>query len=152
MIYRYNFYSSKESLKGIRTFVADTLLLFNLTEIITNQLVLATDEICANLIIHAHQTNENDPLELSIENKKNKIIFEITDKSDVPFDLKNYKQPDILEIVKQRKKGGVGLMLVNSVMDTFEIKKKENYSIWRLSKNIPVPQRITIQTDPSIVS
>ena len=137
MVFRYDFYSNKDSLKGIRTFVEDTLSHFNLSEIITNQLVLATDEVCANLIIHTRQANLNDPLELKIENKKNKIIFEITDKSDNPFDLKSYKQPNIDEIVRQRKKGGVGLMLVNSVMDSVEIKSKGGHSIWRLSKKIP---------------
>ncbi|MCZ6899981.1 MAG: ATP-binding protein, partial [Bacteroidetes bacterium] len=57
MDYRYNCQCSKEKLKKIREFVSEVLHKYNLTEVKINELVLAVDEVCANLIIHSHNCN-----------------------------------------------------------------------------------------------
>ena len=137
MTYSYKFACQRESLKGIRLFVETTLRHYILSEILLNQMILAVDEICANLIIHAHHCNAADTLELTIENQEKEIIFEIKDNNGTAFDWTSYRQPDVQELVKTGRKGGVGLLLVNSVMDEVEVKKHgEEGSTWRLHKHL----------------
>jgi serine/threonine-protein kinase RsbW len=137
MTYSYKFACQRESLKGIRVFVETTLRMYILSEILLNQMILAVDEICANLIIHAHKCNADDVLELVIENQDKEIIFEIKDKNGTYFDWNSYQQPSIEDLVKKGRKGGVGLILVNSVMDQVEVKQNdEQGSIWRLHKTL----------------
>ncbi len=141
MSHYYKFFCSRENLKGIRDFVSNVLKNYPLSEIEVNQVVLAVDEICSNMIIHAHQCNEDDFIELNIRNQKEGIVFEIIGKSEELFDLSHYKPPSITEIVQQGKKGGVGLMLVKKIMDDVEVSKENSHNVWRLYKKLP-PVRV----------
>ncbi|MBC8111457.1 MAG: ATP-binding protein [Verrucomicrobia bacterium] len=136
MTHSYQFYCTQDSLKGVRTFVEATLKLYVISEIIVNQLILAVDEICTNLVVHAHQSTPEDSLEITIENKDKDLFFEIKDKNNTGFDWKTYQQPALEDLVKTGRKGGMGLILVNSVMDDVEIQPEGEGSIWRLHKSI----------------
>ena len=99
-------------------------------------MVLAVDEVCTNLIIHSHKCNANDSIELSIKNQKEGITFEIIDRGAMYFDFANYKNPDLQQLIKNGRNGGVGLMLVKRLMDKVEVEYKDTHSTWRLYKEI----------------
>ena len=139
MSHYYKFFCSRENLKGIRDFVNNVLKNHPLSETEINQIVLAVDEICSNMVIHSHNCNENDAIELNIRNLKDGIVFEIIDRSEQLFDLSTYKEPSIADIVKQGRKGGVGLMLVKRIMDDVEIRSENSHNVWRLYKKLPNP-------------
>ena len=52
------------------------------------------------------------------------------------FDLRKYPEPDIKDIIKQKRKGGVGLLLVKRIMDEIDFIDKKDYHIVRLIKNL----------------
>ena len=54
---------SKENLSSIRVFVEATLRKYNISDLEAHKMVLAVDEVCANLIIHANNCNQNEHLE-----------------------------------------------------------------------------------------
>jgi len=137
MSHYYKFFCSRENLKGIRDFVNNVLKNHALSEIEINQMVLAVDEICSNMIIHSHHCKEDESIELSIRNQKDGIIFEIIDKGDDLFNFSNHQDPSISDIVRQGKKGGVGLMLVKKIMDNVEVSAENSHHVWRLYKKIP---------------
>lgn len=110
---------TKKNLKLIRNFVTDYLAAFKLSDILMNQIVLAVDEICANLIIHANHEDPSKFISLAITEKDQMLKFEITD-NGVAFRRSEYKEPDIEEHVRIGKKGGVGIALVNRIMDKVE--------------------------------
>jgi len=139
MSHYYKFFCSRENLKGIRDFVSNVLKTHPLSEIEINQMVLAVDEICSNMIIHAHHCNEEDSVELSIRNQKDGIVFEIIDRGDELFNISNHQDPSISDIVKQGKKGGVGLLLVKKIMDDVQVRAEDRHHVWRLYKKIPRP-------------
>ncbi len=136
MIHYYKFYCSRENLKGIRDFVTGVLRNYSLSEIEINQMVLAVDEVCSNLIIHSHQCNADDSIELSVRNQPGGVTFEIIDRAATYFDLSSYKSPDLKQIVKEGRNGGVGLMLVQKLMDKVEVEYNDSKSTWRLYKGI----------------
>jgi serine/threonine-protein kinase RsbW len=109
---------------------------YPIPEIEINKLVLAVDEICANLMIHSHDCNPKESIELLIHvNENDGITFEITDQG-IGFNTSKYKEPSLQEIVREKKKGGLGLMLVKRIMDQVEFKNDSNHNVCRLYKRI----------------
>ncbi|UII22680.1 ATP-binding protein [Fulvivirga ligni] len=136
MKYCYKVPCQKEMLKDIRTFVKEVLNKNGLSEVDVSTLVLAIDEVCANLIIHSHQCNASDSIELEIKfTKNNEVVFSIIDKSEM-FNINKYEEPCIDDIIKKRRKGGVGLILVKRIMDDIQITTDRKKHICRLSKKI----------------
>ncbi len=136
MTHHYKVNCLRDNLKLIREFVYQALCELPLSDIEVNQLVLAVDEVCSNLIIHSHQCNPDDSIEISIQDENESILFEIIDHSTDGFDFSNYKKPSIKKIVQERRKGGIGLMLVNKIMDRVEVKTEDASNVWRMYKQI----------------
>ncbi|HXA01755.1 MAG TPA: ATP-binding protein [Cytophagaceae bacterium] len=126
---------STKNLKEIRDFVSDTLVEYSVPEMEINMMVLAIDEVCANLIIHSNHCNENQHIELKIKDESQGVSFEISDEGE-PFDQSTYREPDIHNLIKEKKKGGIGLMLVKKIMDSIEFTKENDHTICRLFKRV----------------
>jgi serine/threonine-protein kinase RsbW len=126
---------TKKNLKSIRDFVTEYLSAFKLTDILMNQIVLAVDEICANLIIHANQENPSKSISLTITEKSGMVRFEIVD-NGVAFRRSEYKEPNIEEHIRIGKKGGVGIALVNRIMDKVVFESDDHQNTCLLFKKI----------------
>ena len=126
---------SKTNLKTIRDFVTQYLSQYDLSEIILNQIVLAVDEIAANLIIHANKEDASKSLDLCISRVDKQLVFEISDYG-VSFQRSDYKEPDIEEHIRIGKKGGVGIAIVNRIMDKVEFVTEGDRNICRLYKTV----------------
>jgi serine/threonine-protein kinase RsbW len=136
MIYRFKTRCAKNNLRSIRSFVEGTLQKHGLSEIEISTIVLAVDEVCANLIIHSHGCDESQELRLAIDVKGDRIQFDIIDKSEI-FNINEYKAPDIDDIIKAGRKGGIGLILVKKIMDKIEFLTGKQHYICRLTKKLP---------------
>lgn len=125
---------SKMNLGKVRAFVAQTLSAASLSDVERHKLVLAVDEICANLIIHSNSCNPSKRIEVIIDSQsKSQLVFTIRDEGNT-FDISSYSEPSMDEIVSSRRKGGVGLMLVRRIMDKIEFTTEKNCNICRLTK------------------
>ncbi len=93
------------------------------------------DEVCANIIIHAHNCNPNDFINIEISFLKEGVQFIIKDKG-LGFDITKYEEPSIDDIVKTRRKGGVGLILVKRIMDNIEFTSKDGNNTCMLFKKV----------------
>lgn len=124
---------AKSNLQRVRNFIIEELRLKELPEIDIHSMVLAVDEVCANLIIHSNNCSLDNSIEVIMAIKKNQIVFDIIDHG-VGFDIRDYPEPDINKIIKAKKKGGVGLMLVKRIMDEIDFIKKNDHSVVRLTK------------------
>ncbi len=134
MNYQYNIGCSLANLKGIREFVRSSLKDQDVPEIEMSAIVLALDEMCSNLMIHAHHCNPEHMLELHIEiPRTGKFIFEIIDDGSV-FDINEFHQPELDRLVNQKRKGGLGIRLVKAIMDDVEYLKRANKNVCRLTK------------------
>ncbi len=125
-----------DNLKSIRTFVEETIASLAFSEVERNRLVLAVDEVCANLIIHAHQCNPEDNIQINIHQQEHQLIFEIINRDHQPFDLKAYQNPPLSKIVQERRKGGLGLVLVSEIMDDVSVNVKDDTCTWQLTKEL----------------
>ena len=128
-------YCDRENLIEVRKFVANCLADSTLTEVEINALVLAVDEVCANVIIHSAECDSSKTLDVLCEIKKHELIFEVIDKG-LGYDLRNHEMPNLEEIIKSKRKGGVGLMLVQKIMDKIDFVPSNKGNIIRLIKHI----------------
>lgn len=128
---------STKNLKKIRAFVTDTLQDRGISDSDVNMMVLAVDEVCANLIIHSNFCNEDQKIHLSIQFTQDPagILFEIQDSGNV-FDYDNYKEPALKDIINERKRGSLGLILVRRIMDKIEFLTENDTNFCRLYKKM----------------
>jgi serine/threonine-protein kinase RsbW len=126
---------SIDNLKEIRSFVNKRLQELSVSELEINMIVLAVDEICANLIIHSNKSDINQHLEVKIKDENEGVSFEISDPGE-PFDINTYQVPEIDDIIQSKRKGGLGLILVKRIMDKIEFRKENNYTVCHLFKKI----------------
>jgi len=135
MNYSFDIPPSKDKLRQMRKFVTSVLQKHHITDLETNMMVLAVDEVCANIIIHGNPEDRDDYVRLIIEVKKEGVWFEIIDKG-AAFDILKYNEPVLGELVKSKNKGGMGIMLVKKIMDEINFKSSKNQNTLRLYKKI----------------
>jgi serine/threonine-protein kinase RsbW len=126
---------NKNNLKVVRDFVTDYLHPYGLSAIVLNQIILAVDEITANLIIHSNNQDDSKFVKLAIFQEKDTFRFELSDKGK-SFNPDDLPEPDIGEYIRTRKKGGVGLALVKRIMDKVEFDSNGSQNICRLYKKV----------------
>ncbi len=124
-------------LKDVRDFVSLSIKPLYLSEKDQFLLVLAVDEICANRILHSNQNDTSRQLEVEIASEDDAVVFYIKDQGDF-FDLNVTESPSLTHLVKERRKGGLGLSLIKKIIDSIEVFKEENYTIHRLIKKSTV--------------
>ena len=136
MSYRHKIGCSLENLKGIRDFVRKSLRTHVVSEVVLNEIILALDEMCSNLMIHAHHCNPDHFLELTIDiPSKGKLVFEIIDDGEM-FDINQFSAPSLDNLVHTKRKGGLGIRLVRSIMDEVEYLTRNGRFVCRLSKQL----------------
>ena len=136
MNYRYNIGCSLENLKGVRDFIRKSLRDHVSSDVILNEIILALDEMCSNLMIHAHHCNPDHHIEMHITfAQKDKVIFEILDDGEM-FDINHFHQPELDNLIHEKRKGGLGIRLVKSIMDEVEYTTRNGRNVCRLTKKI----------------
>jgi serine/threonine-protein kinase RsbW len=136
MNYKYKVGCSIENLKGVRDFIRGALKDNDVSDLQISEMVLALDEMCSNLMIHAHQCNPDDLFELHISiDKNNPVIFEIIDDGSA-FDINQFSEPELGNLVHEKRKGGLGIRLVKSIMDKIEYSRTGEKNICRLIKTV----------------
>jgi serine/threonine-protein kinase RsbW len=92
--------------------------------------------MCSNLMIHAHHCNPDHKIELYIlEPSKGNLVFEIIDDGNV-FDINDFNEPKMDNLIHEKRKGGLGIRLVKSIMDKVEYLSREGKNVCRLTKSI----------------
>ncbi len=121
------------ALAELREFLRNILTMPALSDSDKLQITLAVEEVCANLIIHSHQCNGKDNIELKIKESENKLIFEITDRG-AAFNMLDYEIPDLIKVKGEKRKGGLGIILVKRIMDEIEFESSKGINTCRLIK------------------
>lgn len=136
MNYQHNISCSLENLRGVRDFIRKSLRSHVVSDVELNEIILALDEMCSNLMIHAHHCNPNHHLEINIDvPQKGKVVFEIMDDGEM-FDINRFHEPALDNLVHEKRKGGLGIRLVKSIMDEVQYTTRDGRFVCRLSKKI----------------
>lgn len=124
--------SELSELTKVRSFLKDTLEGMDISEKDYYIMELSLVEACINIIKYAYPKKKGY-IYLKIWTEKNRIFFELRD-NGVPFDPKSIKKPDISEIIEKEKKGGLGVFLIRSLMNSIEYQRKDDQNVLVMSK------------------
>ena len=137
MNYTYKISCTTSNLSNIRSFVSDSLHKLHVLERESNMIVLAVDEICANIAVHTpNRFDVDNYVEVNIQmTGPDGIVVDIFDNGK-PFNPTIYKKLSIDSIVRTKRKGGLGLALVNKIMDKVEYSVYNQLNVCRMKKRV----------------
>ncbi|SFQ20091.1 ATP-binding protein [Hymenobacter arizonensis] len=127
---------SRSHLQQVRDFVRTYLSHRQLPEVAVNQIVLAIDEVVANFIIHANGEDETQFLDLKLDFKEKELNVEIADHGNTIYLPGPHQTPNLRDYIQQGRKGGMGMTLVNRLMDKVEFFTRGNHTVCHLSKHL----------------
>lgn len=126
----------RESLNTLRQFTKDVLSRWAITDEQQYLLVLALDEVCANLIIHSHSCNDLDTIDVKISRANDGVYFEVRDSKPDSFNMALYETPTVKQILCEKKRSGIGLFLVKQIMDEIMVEQSADMKICRMKKKL----------------
>jgi len=121
--YKLKIPSITENLQMIREFVLKIAAKAGFNEETQEQIALAVDEACTNVIKHAHHHDARRLMDIQIRTDANKMKITITDKGR-GFDITKLKDPDIEKFIKESRHGGLGIYLIKTLMDEVDYEFK----------------------------
>ena len=110
---RRRFPARPEQLRAVRETIRSATRPLALTPEVVDELVLAVNEACMNIIQHAYGEHRCCDIVLDIAQRADELIFRLTDFAD-PIDKTTIRPRDLSDL----RPGGLGLHIIDRVMDT----------------------------------
>ena len=135
MLLHFKTYCNKDNLQLVRDFLRKSLSENGVYDPDAYMTVLAVDEICANLMIHSNCCDNATEINLDLTFRQNQLKITISD-TGLSFNYDNHTESSIQSLMDDRRKGGLGLMLVKRIMDEVSYTTMSGKNYWVLCKNI----------------
>ena len=116
--------ADENNLSEVRDFIAEVCLQAGFSKRETNNTKLAMDEACTNIIKHAYY-DKVGTIRIDVQAEPGKVEINIFDRGK-PFDWSGVKDPDLQKYVEIGKKGGLGIFLMNRLMDDLDYQASES--------------------------
>jgi serine/threonine-protein kinase RsbW len=128
--------SQTENLSEIRDFVSENALEAGIPSSTIDNIILAVDEACTNIIKHAYKLSPKGEIIIRIDYDEEKFTITIIDYGK-SFEPDRIPRPDLQKYYLEHRVGGLGMYLMKSLMDNVEyITVPGKYNQVLLSKNI----------------
>ena len=128
--------SKTENLSAIRDFVSENAQNAGIPMAKAEDIMLAVDEACTNIIKHAYKLSPEGEIRINIEYNKEKFKITIIDYGK-SFEPETVPLPDLQKYYREHKVGGLGIYLMKSLMDDVKYTSVPGkYNQVLLSKNI----------------
>jgi sigma-B regulation protein RsbU (phosphoserine phosphatase) len=110
-----SFMSDPVNLKMVRAKVSEVVTQNGFDSATEQQLVLCLDEAVSNIYRHAYNNDETGKIDLSFKLQNNTLVFYLRDYASLVYD-NSIKPRDLT----QTRPGGLGINIIDSVMDSWE--------------------------------
>ena len=110
-----SFMADPVNLKMVRAKVCEIVNSLGFDEATITQLVLCIDEAITNIYRHAYKKDETGIIDLSFKKQNNTLVFYLRDYAPIVYD-NSIKPRDL----NQTQVGGLGINIIDSVMDCWE--------------------------------
>jgi serine phosphatase RsbU (regulator of sigma subunit)/anti-sigma regulatory factor (Ser/Thr protein kinase)/transposase len=121
-------------LAEIRDFIQDVGEKIQIPGKILANTKLAVDEACTNIVKHGYK-GKTGFIEVVVTGNQREFSMEIRDQGE-SFDLRNVKSPDLKMYVETRKRGGLGVFLMNQLMDDVRYRGGPDGNVLTMSKHL----------------
>lgn len=111
-----NVKSRTENLSIIRDFISNSAADAGITPDVIENIILAVDEACTNIIKHAYKSYPDGELIVKTKSTRNRFIISITDYGK-SFEPDAIPEPDLQKYYRQKRVGGLGMYLMKTLMD-----------------------------------
>ncbi len=114
--------SSTKNLVMLRDYLEKELINDGIKQNIANQIILAVDEACTNIIKHTHKFDDTKLITLNFQKFQNRFQINIQYEGN-SFDPTKIENPDMKEYFAKYKVGGLGIPLIKKFMSKIEYAK-----------------------------
>lgn len=114
--------ASTEYLPKVRDFVAGHARDFGFSPDEIQDIRLAVDEAFTNVVKHAYRFDSSKKVEISLGANNNEFWILLRDNGR-SFDPKTYREPNLVESIKKKRRGGIGIFLIRKIMDGVEYRR-----------------------------
>lgn len=131
--------SETKNLQKVRDFIRINSIEFGFDDKVADELVIAVDEACTNIIKHGLNYDSKEELEICVYKDSDYIAIDITDSSP-SFDIREFENIELENHLNTYQNNGLGIFMIKSYVDLIEYKKYENGSIRNtltLKKHLP---------------
>ena len=125
--------SSTRYLEQARSFVEKYARAADLAEDTVEHFKIAVDEACTNVIKHSYKGDANHQIDLAVLVDRDYFTVRIRDQGQT-FQPEFYKEPDIFELAKRRRAGGLGVHMMRRLMDRVEYRQRGKVNEVHLTK------------------
>jgi serine/threonine-protein kinase RsbW len=125
--------SSTANLEQARRFVETYARAAALTEDTVEHFKIAVDEACTNVIKHSYKGEASHRIDIACITDNDHFTVRIRDEG-VSFQPEFYHEPDIFELAKRRRAGGLGVHMMRRLMDRVEYRKRGKVNEVHLTK------------------
>lgn len=132
--------SSTRYLKTVRQFVMLHALAANFSKKTADDFKLCVDEACSNVIKHAYEGQPGHEIDIAVIVDANRFTVRIRDRG-TRFDRSKYRKPDVVKYTKERRRGGLGVHIMQQLMDRVEYQTVDSVNEIRLTKYRGRPRR-----------
>jgi len=129
--------SSTANLITIRKFINNKAKTYGFSSSETEDIVLAVDEACTNIIKHSYHSKPNFDIEITVSFSDNNFNIKIIDYGET-FEPASIKELNLELYRKQRRVGGLGVYLMKTLMDdvTYSFVKNKYNQVLLIKKLI----------------
>ncbi len=125
--------SNTEELMHVRKFVSEAAKQFGFGDDDINNIALAVDEACTNIIKHAYNYAEDQDINVVVTMNKTEFQVQIVDHGK-HFDPERVQMPEMKEYLSHYKRGGLGMYLMKKLVDKVEYSIQPKQNVVRLTK------------------
>lgn len=128
--------SKTENLSLIRDFIKTATAEAGVTSDTVENIILAVDEACTNIIKHAYKSFPDGELIIKTKSTLSRFVISIIDYGN-SFEPDTIPEPDLQKYYRQKRVGGLGMYLMKTLMDDVKyVSIPGKYNEVMLSKNI----------------
>lgn len=125
--------SATRHLGAVRRFVAERAEAEGLSKEAVEELRMAVEEACANVIEHAYAGEAGREIDIAVITDAERFTVRIRDEGEA-FRPDAYETPDVEALIQQRRSGGLGVHLMRRLMDQVEYRTRQGVNEVRLTK------------------
>ncbi|MEJ5261566.1 MAG: ATP-binding protein [Ignavibacterium sp.] len=115
--------SRTENLSKIRDFVSSNASEAGFSKDEIDEMILAVDEACTNVIKHAYKFSPDGDIILEIKFDDNALTITIED-NGISFNPDVIPEPDLQKYYREHRVGGLGMYLMKTLMDEVKYKSE----------------------------